>query len=122
MDTNTGDKFNNGEFNRRNLERDKTRGCKMTFRYGGLVHNFNKTVGEWADDFTLESENPFIDCSCCKKPFVRSEFPYMGVFHVKGITYKYRNKFIIICKSCAYRISDIVIESGGKEVKTNRKE
>jgi len=46
----------------------------------------------------------------------------VGIFTVLPRNYKYRYKFKIICKSCAYRISDIVIEGDGEEIKIKRKE
>lgn len=113
--------FNNGKFNRRNLEINK-HGCRIAFRYGGLARNFDKTNKEWFAGYSTDDiGNPFIKCACCDKAFNPDEHPYTGVFHVAPRTVKYRNKFAIICKKCAYKISDIVIEADSTEIQTNKK-
>lgn len=115
--------FNNGKLNRKNLVYDKEHKGKLAFRYGRFFHDFKRRNGELADNFitTEESKNPYITCPCCNKAFDRKGFPYMGVFQILPKKHERRYKFIVICKECAYRISDFVIEEDGTLHKIERK-
>ena len=98
--------FNQGKFNRRNLK------DKKTFRWGGIEHKFKKTAKEWRDEFCFsEAENPYIKCSCCGRDYADDDILYAGFFTVKEKSYECRYQLKTLCKECAYRISDKVIES-----------
>lgn len=90
---------------------------KETWRYVGMFDRHpDWTVKHWREQQEKYSgaENPYITCPCCGKPFGDNEYPYMGAFKVPVPVGNYR--FRIICKKCAYRISDKVTEADGKIV------
>lgn len=86
---------------------------KETFRYGGLFRHFDRTIGEWSDSYSAnDTSNPFVKCSCCDKEFDKQEYPYAGFFYID----KAKNAQIkIMCKDCAYKISDKVVEQGERQ-------
>lgn len=59
-----------------------------------------KLAKDYAEFYADESENPFIKCFECGKPFKPTETPYQGAFTVKNGV-----KFRCICRKCAYTMS-----------------
>lgn len=115
---NTEKLFNNGKMNRRNLK------DKKTWRYGGISRQFERTAKEWREEHERvlgkDSDNPYLNCSVCGRNFNDSEYLYQGVFSIKPAKYKYRLMFKVLCKDCAYKISDAVIEADGTEIAIDR--
>lgn len=101
--------FNNGKCNRRNLH-DKT-----VFRWGGLSRQFTKTAKMWRDECKEFGFNDsmYQNCSVCGHHFEDDEHLYVGEFAVKPKKFRYRYSFKTMCKACAYRIADKVIEADG---------
>lgn len=92
---------------------------KETWRYTGvLIRHPEWTIKEWRkqDDELLGKGDKFISCSCCHKHFEDDEYPYMGTFSVAKGQYMFK----IICKECAYKISDKVTETDGKVIIIDR--
>ena len=91
-----------------------------TWRFCGILnHHYDWNVSKWREYFGEdESQSKFIRCHCCKAPFKGDESPYAGFFPEddKGFTLR------IICKECAYEVSDKVIDYSldeNGEVKVN---
>ena len=101
--------FNNGKCNRRNLH-DKT-----VFRWGGINGQFTRTVKAWRDECQVYGfdDSMYQNCSVCGMHFEDDEHIYTGKFTAKPRKYKYRYGFRHMCKACAYRIADKVIEADG---------
>lgn len=109
--------------NRKLLKGDSYTGLKETFRYGGMfTKDFTKTAKQRAEEHDtfvsqrggIVDKNPYKTCACCGREFGEEEYPYAGFFNT-DLSEKY-SKLEIICKDCAYDISDIVIEYGGKRM------
>lgn len=97
---------------------------KETWRYiGVLIRHPEWTIKDWRkedNDFYGEDDNDcrkrFISCSCCHKHFDDDEYPYIGAFRAAKGQYWFK----IICKECAYKISDKVTEADGEVVVIER--
>lgn len=90
---------------------------RQAFRYGGLRGLYDRTAKEWSEEYLkgdAEREvNPYVTCPNCGKPFPENEPLYAGSFLVKYIDNKPYYQIKCICKDCAYKISDGVIEADG---------
>ena len=88
-----------------------------TFVYGGFERKYEKTAGEWAAETEwLGAENRFITCPICHKDFDREKPVSTGAFYQKSND---TMRLHIICKDCAYKISPVVIEADGSEIKSS---
>ena len=109
--------------NRKLLTGDMYTGLKETFRYGGMfTQDFTKTAKQRAEEHDtfvsqrggIIDENPYKTCACCGREFADNEYPYAGFFNT-DLSEKL-SKLEIICRDCAYEISDVVIECGGERM------
>ena len=96
---------------------------KKTWEFGGYSgKEFHRTFGEWFNVFKKlfpnEHYNPFLICPCCGEPFDKNSYPYMGAFRTAG----QKAKFVIICKKCAFKMSRVVLLSGGRQLRLKSKE
>lgn len=87
------------------------------FRWGGVCGEYTKAIEYWKKEYDAVStgNNPYISCATCGTPFADTEFPY-AAFIKDDNTDKYRIR--IICKCCAYKLADTVIEADGSRHST----
>ena len=84
------------------------------FRYGGILHNYDKTCDEWYEDHP-----GYRKCYCCggsmknSMPHLHTTFPYMGNFKITKGRLKGYGRFKILCRRCAYDYGKGVIECDG---------
>ena len=93
------------QLNRKNLK------DKLSWRYGGIRGQFERTAEEWQTD--IPDAVQYKVCAVCGNNFPLNEPIYMGVFQIAPDEKQYRYRLHTVCKECAYRISDSVIEADG---------
>lgn len=78
-------------------------------RWGGFGHEFEKTAQEWKEDYKKtfpDQETPFDKCYVCGQEPPQDQPLYVGAFELKPGRFQFK----IMCKECAYKISEIVAE------------
>lgn len=99
------------------MKGEKTILCKP-FRYGGIMHDYNKTVEDW-----LGIINPL--CYCCGGDMttnlytrgghlLKISYPYASMFKITKGHYKGNYKLETLCRACAYDYGMGVIEMDGE--------
>ena len=80
----------------------------QSFRWGGIGHEFEKTAKEWADEYAeiFSNENPYKKCFVCGQEPPQDQPLYAGFFAIDSEHFALK----MMCRKCAYRISQKVIE------------
>lgn len=96
----------------------------IPFRYGGIMHDFDKDVEDWRGVINKR-------CWCCggdmtrntystAGTLLRKQYPYVAVFKISKGKNKGMNWFKTLCRACAYNYGRGVIEMDGyKYMKSN---
>ena len=88
------------------------------FRYGGIKHDYDRTVEEWAESIPQMSR-----CYICggkmknirslNGTLLRKTYPYVGLFKITKGKEKGIGIFHVMCRKCAYEFGKGVIEMDG---------
>ena len=91
------------------------------FRYGGLLHDYDKDWERWIGN---SKRTPYKKCSCCggnggntistDGKVLRRRYPYVGVFKITKGKDKGNFQFRVLCRECAYAYGKGVIEMDGE--------
>ena len=89
------------------------------FRYGGLWHDYDLDVEEWAEIVPTMKI-----CHVCGKEMknspasdgkpIRRQYPYMGTYTIRGGIMKGYGMFHVMCRECAYEYKRGVVEMDGE--------
>ena len=86
----------------------------QSFRWGGIGREFEKTAKEWKEDckgLYPSGMTPYDRCFVCKKEPPQDQPLYAGFFAIDSEHFVIK----IMCRECAYRISQKVIEPVNEE-------